>query len=159
MSFIKQLEEKKNALKKTEVSIKENAVPDEMIMTEAEDYRRMMKETYFEAYYDRIEEFTFKSVIVPMTLEETNSVMEAHTRLIENADKNVDLSGLALKVDKGISLIRQRTKKNCKVFVRFSSQSPKDAIFLLESFLLFFSPKTYVFSFWTVSLSTMFSSV
>ena len=55
MSFIKQLEEKKNALKKTEVSIKENAVPDEMIMTEAEDYRRMMKETYFEAYYDRIE--------------------------------------------------------------------------------------------------------
>ena len=134
MSFLKQLEEKKNALKKTEVSIKENAAPDEMIMTEAEDYRRMMKETYFEAYYDRIEEFTFKSVIVPMTLEETNSLMEAHTQLMESADKNVDLSGLALKVDKGISLIRQRTGKNCKVFVRFSSQSPKDAIFLLESF-------------------------
>ena len=73
MSFLKQLEEKKIALKRAEVSIKENAVPDEMIMTEAEDYRRMMKETYFEANYHRIEEFTFKSVIVPMTLEETNS--------------------------------------------------------------------------------------
>merc|ERR1712233_293351 len=76
MSFLKQLEEKKNALKKTEVSRKENTGPQEMIMKETEDYYRMLKETYFEAYYDRIEEYTFKSVIIPMTIDDTKALMD-----------------------------------------------------------------------------------
>ena len=69
MSFLKQLEEKRNALKKAEASRQEKAAPEEMIMKDEGDYYRMLKETFFEAYYDQIEEFTFKSVIVPMTLE------------------------------------------------------------------------------------------
>merc|ERR1711990_431518 len=134
MSFLKQLEEKKNALKKAEVSRKENTGPQEMIMKETEDYYRMMKETYFEAYYDQIEDFTFKSVILPMTLEDTQALMDAYTMYMDGTDKEVDLSVVDAKIDKGIALIREKAKKDCKVFVRLSSRSPKDAIYHLESF-------------------------
>merc|ERR1712226_978115 len=114
MSFLKQLEE--------------------MIMKESEDYYRMMKETYFEAYYDQIEDFTFKSVILPMTLEDTQALMDAYTMYMDGTDKEVDLSVVDAKIDKGIALIREKAKKDCKVFVRLSSRSPKDAIYHLESF-------------------------
>ena len=134
MSFLKQLEEKKNALKKAEILRKEKAGPEEMIMKESEDYYRMMKETYFEAYYDQIEDFTFKSVILPMTLEDTQALMDAYTMYMDGTDKEVDLSVVDAKIDKGIALIREKAKKDCKVFVRLSSRSPKDAIYHLESF-------------------------
>ena len=134
MSFLKQLEEKKNALKKAEILRKEKAWPEEMIMKESEDYYRMMKETYFEAYYDQIEDFTFKSVILPMTLEDTQALMDAYTMYMDGTDKEVDLSVVDAKIDKGIALIREKAKKDCKVFVRLSSRSPKDAIYHLESF-------------------------
>ena len=135
MSFLKQLEEKKNALKKAEVSRKENTGPQEMIMKETEDFYRMLKETYFEAYYDQIEEFTFKSVILPMTIDDTKALMDAYTKFMDGTDKDVDLSVVDAKIDEGIRLIREKAKnKECKVFVRLSSRSPKDAIYHLESF-------------------------
>ena len=134
MSFLKQLEEKKNALKKAEVSRKENTVPEQMIMEEEEDYYRMLKETYFEAYYDQIEDFTFKSVILPMTIEDTKALMDAHTKFMDGTNKDFDLSVVDAKIDEGIRLIREKANKDCKVFVRLSSQSPKDAIYHLESF-------------------------
>merc|ERR1712037_298186 len=133
MSFLKQLEEKKNALKKAEVSRKENTGPQEMIMKETEDFYRMLKETYFEAYYDQIEEFTFKSVILPMTIDDTKALMDAYTKFMDGTDKDVDLSVVDAKIDEGIRLIREKANK-CKVFVRLSSRSPKDAIYHLESF-------------------------
>jgi len=134
MSFLKQLEEKKNALKKAEVSRKENTGPQEMIMKETEDFYRMLKETYFEAYYDQIEEFTFKSVILPMTIDDTKALMDAYTKFMDGIDKDVDLSVVDAKIDEGIRLIREKANKECKVFVRLSSRSPKDAIYHLESF-------------------------
>merc|ERR1711953_1477218 len=91
MSFLKQLEEKKNALKKAEVSRKENTGPQEMIM----------KETYFEAYYDQIEDFTFKSVILPMTIDDTKALMEAHVKFMDGTDKDVDLSVVEAKINEG----------------------------------------------------------
>merc|ERR1712037_857961 len=133
MSFLKQLEEKKNALKKAEVSRKENTGPQEMIMKETKDFYRMLKETYFEAYYDQIEEFTFKSVILPMTIDDTKALMDAYTKFMDGTDKDVDLSVVDAKIDEGIRLIREKANK-CKVFVRLSSRSPKDAIYHLESF-------------------------
>ena len=135
MSLLKQLEEKKNALKKAEISERKgNPELKEMIMRETEDYYRMMKETYFEAYYDQIEEFTFKSVILPMTLEDTKVLMEAYKKFMDGTDKDFDLSVVSAKIDEGITQIREKAKKDCKVFVRLSSQSPKDAIFHMESF-------------------------
>ena len=40
-----------------------------------------MKETYFEVYYDQIEEFTFKSVILPLSIEEIQAIHDAHAAL------------------------------------------------------------------------------
>ena len=134
MSFLKQLEEKRNALKKAEASRQEKAAPEEMIMKDEGDYYRMLKETFFEAYYDQIEEFTFKSVIVPMTLEETEALMTAYTKFMDGSDKEVNLSTVDTKIDEGIAKIREKANKNCKVFVRLSSRSPKDAIYHLETF-------------------------
>merc|ERR1712004_415065 len=134
MSFLKQLEEKRNALKKEEASRQEKAAPEEMIMKDEGDFYRMLKETFFEAYYDQIEEFTFKSVIVPMTLEETEALMTAYKKFMDGSDKEVNLSTVDAKIDEGIAKIREKVNKNCKVFVRLSSRSPKDAIYHLESF-------------------------
>ena len=89
MSFLKQLEEKKNALKKVEASRQEKAAPEEMIMKDESDYYRMLKETFFEAYYDQIEEFTFKSVIVPMTLEETQALL-VNALVVEKSKNSIE---------------------------------------------------------------------
>ena len=122
MSFLKQLEEKRNALKKAEASRQEKAAPEEMIMKDEGDYYRMLKETFFEAYYDQIEEFTFKSVIVPMNLEETEALMTAYKKFMDGSDKGVNLSTVDAKIDEGIAKIREKANKNCKVFVRLSSR-------------------------------------
>ena len=50
-----------------------------MIVKDESDYDRLMKETYFEVYYDKIEEFTFKSVILPLTIEEIQALHDAHS--------------------------------------------------------------------------------
>merc|ERR1712062_875669 len=118
MSFLKQLEEKKNALKKAEVSRKETTGPQEMIMKETEDNYRMMKETYFEAYYDQIEDFTFKSVILHMTIDDTKALMEEHAKFMDGTDKDVDLSVVDAKINEGITLIREKVKSFVKVFTK-----------------------------------------
>merc|ERR1712165_511938 len=67
-----------------------------------------------------------------MTLEDTQALMDAYTMYMDG--REVDLSVVDAKIDKGIALIREKAKKDCKVFVRLSSRSPKDAIYHLESF-------------------------
>ena len=79
MSFLEELQKKKSLLKKTEPVIKEvNSKPEKMIVEDENDYDRLMKETYFEVYYNQIEEFTFKSVILPLSLEEIQAIHDAH---------------------------------------------------------------------------------
>ena len=77
MSFREELLKKKCNLKKTEVVEKEK--PEQLIVKDESDYDRLMKETYFEVYYDKIEEFTFKSVILPLTIEEIQALHDAHS--------------------------------------------------------------------------------
>ena len=43
---------------------------EELIVEGEADYNRLMRETYFEEYYGLVERFTFKSVVLPLTLEE-----------------------------------------------------------------------------------------
>ena len=128
MSFLEELQGKRNALKKTEPSRREKENLEELIVKDEDDYDRLMRETYFEEYYDHIEKFTFKSTIVPLTLEEIQAIHEAHT------DVQVDLTSVETKVDEGILTIRRKANKECQVFVRLSSRSPKDAIFHMEGF-------------------------
>ena len=128
MSFLEELQGKRNALKKTEPSRREKENLEELIVKDEDDYDRLMRETYFEEYYDHIEKFTFKSTIVPLTLEEIKAIHQAYP------DVQVDLTSVEAKVEEGISTIRRKANKECQVFVRLSSRSPKDAIFHMEGF-------------------------
>ena len=133
MSFLKEIEEKKSALKKAEVVKKaEFANP---ILKDEEDYYRLLRETYFEDYYDLIKDFTFKSDIRILSLEEIRTVLQANKEFTETGSSDtVDLTSVENKIDESIAAIREVTGSECKVFVRFSSRSPKDAIYLLEAF-------------------------
>ena len=133
MSFLKEIEEKKSALKKAEVVKKaEFANP---ILKDEEDYYRLLRETYFEDYYDLIKDFTFKSDIRILSLEEIRTVLQANKEFTETGSSDtVDLTSVKNKIDESIAAIREVTGSECKVFVRFSSRSPKDAIYLLEAF-------------------------
>ena len=61
MALLKEIEEKKNALKKAEAVEKKEL--EELIVKDGADYNRLIKETYFEHYYSLIQDFTFKSDI------------------------------------------------------------------------------------------------
>ena len=145
MSFLKELEAKKKTLKKT-------CLPDPqrefetMIVEDESDYNRLIKETYFEEYYSSIEEFTFKSVITPLTLEEINDLKKSYTAFMADDQIRIDLSSIEAKIEDGISEIRRKTGSNCQVFVRLSSRSPKDAIYHLESFKNLYLTKLSEFS-------------
>ena len=132
MSFREKLLKKRENLKKTEVAEKEKL--EQLIVKEEGDYDRLIKETYFEVYYNQIEEFTFKSVILPLTIEEIQALHNAHTAFNENKGNVEDLSTISAKINEGIKLIREKTKNQCKIFVRLSSRSPKDAIYHLDKF-------------------------
>merc|ERR1711976_580375 len=139
MSFREDLLKKKCNLKKTEVVEKEK--PEQLIVKDESDYDRLMKETYFEVYYDKIKEFTFKSVILPLTIEEIQALHDAHSAFKIGSDKIVDLSNIAFKINEGIKIIREKTRNDCKVFVRLSSRSPKDAIYHLDKFPCLYNEK------------------
>ena len=140
MSFLKEIEEKKSALKKAEVVKKaEFANP---ILKDEEDYYRLLRETYFEDYYDLIKDFTFKSDIRSLSLEEIRSLLQANKEFMETGSSNtVDLTSVKDKIDESIAAIREVTGSECKVFVRFSSRSPKDAIYHLDAFPILIQEK------------------
>ena len=77
MAFLKEIEQNKTVLRKTGGKERESKL-EEMIVKDEEDYYRLMKETYFEKYYEQIEDFTFKSVIMPLTLEDIKSIYDAN---------------------------------------------------------------------------------
>jgi len=133
MSFLREIEEKKALLRKTEVT-KENSNHEEMIVKDEHDYYRLMKETYFEKYYEQIEEFTFKSVIVPLTLEDIKTIYDATMEFESSKKTELDMTPIAKKIYEGIFEIRTSTNTECQVFVRLSSRSPKDAIYHLPTF-------------------------
>eukprot|EP00092_Neocalanus_flemingeri_P092360 GFUD01117232.1.p1 GENE.GFUD01117232.1~~GFUD01117232.1.p1 ORF type:complete len:339 (+),score=100.60 GFUD01117232.1:86-1102(+) len=133
MSFLKEIEQKKTALRKTD-GLKNDSKLEEMIVKDEEDYFRLMKETYFEKYYEQIEEFTFKSVIIPLTLEDIKSIFEANMEFETSGNSEHDLKCIAVKIDEGIRQVKIKANSDCKVFVRLSSRSPKDAIYHLEEF-------------------------
>ena len=134
MSFLKELEKKREALKKTGAP-REDVKLEEMIVKDEADYFRLMKETYFERYYSLIEEFTFKSVIIPLTMEDIQALHDAHRIfLTQGDDRDIDLGAVKAKIEEGITKVRKKTMEDSRVFVRLSSRSPKDAIYHLARF-------------------------
>merc|ERR1711936_984663 len=71
--------------------------------------------------------------------------MDAYTMYMDGTDKEVDLSVVASKIEEGIKQLRIEANKDCKVFVRLSSRSPKDAIYHLQEFLDLYQRKLLEF--------------
>ena len=79
---------------------------------------RLMRETYFEDYYGQIERFTFKSVIIPLTLEE---IRDLKSLFMSDAGLS-SLESVESKIDEGIASVRRKAGRHCKAFVRLSSR-------------------------------------
>ena len=67
-------------------------------------------------------------MILPLTLDEIKSIHDAYTAFISKNGTHVDLSSIAIKIEEGIKLIREKTGNDCKVFTRLSSRSPKGGL-------------------------------
>ena len=146
MSFLKELEKKKEALKKVEAPIEQKHT-DKLLFENDDDYFRLVKETNFENYYDLIKEFTFKSVIINLSKDELKSLHEENVKFGNNpTDISTQffpsLKSIENKIDDGIKSIREKIKlPGAKCFLRLSTRSPKDAIFHLKSFPDLYSKK------------------
>lgn len=146
MSFLKELESKKEQLKKTDIP-KEVKFTDKLLFENDDDYIRLLRETKFENYYDLMEEFTFKSVILSLTKEEIQALYEENLSF-DKTQGNVSLlnydliNSIANKIDEGIKSIQERTKNpSVQCFLRLSTRSPKDAIFHMSHFLELYDSK------------------
>ena len=140
MSFSEQLKS---------VRLRATAVPrekptDPLLCPDSETYQRMMEETEFERYYPQIRQWTFPSLILPISSEQIKALREAHllfkqslsTSDDEKTEECLRLFPSLLSLSKEIDA--------CDIprpmFVRLSTRSPKDALLLLnrEKFRLLF---------------------
>ena len=106
-----------------------------------------MKETNFENYYDLIKDFSFKSVIINLTIDEIQNLHEQNVKF-GNEPSDISetsfpsLKSIEDKINEGIDSIRERiANPSAKCFLRLSTRSPKDAIFHLKTFPDLYSKK------------------
>jgi len=105
-----------------------------VICNSSEDYHRLMKETYFEQYFDLIKQWTFKSVLFPISVETAQAIKQAF-KATQSKDENERIPGYDWKSNNHlVQLARTIDEKKIELgvndlFVRLSSRSPKDAIF------------------------------
>ena len=146
MSFLKELEKKKEELRKVEAPTEQKHT-DKLLFENDDDYFRLVKETNFENYYELIKEFTFKSEIISLAQEEVNAL---HVENVKFGNNPTDISTKTFpllksvedKINKGINSIQERINNpQAKCFLRLSTRSPKDAIFYLKTFPELYSEK------------------
>jgi len=105
-----------------------------VICKDSEDYHRLMKETYFEQYFDLIKQWTFKSVLFPMSVDTARAIREAfkatHSKIKEERIEGFNWreNNLLVQLAREIDSKKEELGVN-DMFVRLSSRSPKDAIF------------------------------
>ena len=139
MALIDQLKNRKDHLRNV-VAPKEQKHINKLIFENDDDYQRLMRETYFENYYDLIEQYTFKSVIINLTPNEIKLLCEENVSYLRNPEDIstkhfASLSSIEKKIEEGIKAIRQKIKNpsaNC--FLRLSTRSPKDANIHMKDF-------------------------
>ena len=116
MSFLKELEKKKEALKKVEAPIEQKHT-DKLLFENDDDYFRLVKETNFENYYDLTKEFILKSVIINLSKDELKSLHEENVKYGNNpTDISTQtfppLKSIENKIDDGIKSIREKKIEN-----------------------------------------------
>ena len=136
MSFLKDIEENKTVLRTTDVVTRESKL-ERMIVQDEEDYFRLMKETYFEKYYTQIERFTFKSVLIPLSLEDIQAIYDANKDFETDNKCEFDLNNVAAKIDEGIKEVRLKQIRNVKFLFVYPQDPQKMQFTTLKNFLTF----------------------
>jgi hypothetical protein len=135
--MLSELQSGLNKLKK--VDTKQKEAPKMVICADSEDYSRLMKEAYFEEYYDSIKTFTFMTEFQFLSKAEAKLLTQAHQAYLK--DSNSISASLATEpmqiVIKNIDA--KQKVLNTRIFVRLSSRSPKDAALLVPSFPTLFN--------------------
>ena len=112
MAFLNQLKNRKDHLRNV-VAPKEEKHINKLLFENDDDYQRLMRETYFENYYDLIEQYTFKSVIINLTPNEIKLLCEENVSYLRNPEDIstkhfASLSSIEKKIEEGIKAIRQK---------------------------------------------------
>jgi len=111
---------------------------EQLLCPDSETYRKLMNETQFECYFDKIEKWTFPSVIIPMNHDDIDALRQGYIyfkslsstddddkRTEECFEKYPRLKILAQTIDSCNTIPRP-------IFVRLSTRSAKDAILFLS---------------------------
>jgi hypothetical protein len=134
--MLSELQSGLNKLKKVEV--KQKDAPKVVICADSQDYARLMKEAYFEEYYEDIKSFTFKTEFQSLSKQQAKLLTQAHQAYLKNSNSIQD-SLNSEGVQEIIKNIDIKAKElNTRIFVRLSSRSPKDAALLVPQFAQLF---------------------
>jgi hypothetical protein len=111
-------------------------INEQLLCPDSETYRKMMDETQFECYYEKIKQLKFPSMILPINQDEIKALHDGHiffkNSLIDNDEKKTE--ECFQKYPQLVKLSNMIDSCDIKrpIFVRLSTRSPKDAILLLN---------------------------
>ncbi len=130
--MLSELQSGLNKLKK--VDVKQKEAPRVVICADSADYSRLMKEAYFEEYYEDIKSFTFKTEFQFLSKQQAKLLTQEHRAYLKNSNSMQD-SLNSEGVQEIIRNIDGKAKElNTRIFVRLSSRSPKDAALFVPQF-------------------------
>lgn len=107
-----------------------------LLCPDSQTYRKMMDETQFECYYDKIQQWTFPSTILPINQDEINALRDGYlffksSTLQDDDQKTEECFQRYPSLRKLADQINACTLPR-PIFVRLSTRSPKDAALLLN---------------------------
>jgi hypothetical protein len=112
-------------------------VNEPLLCPDSESYRKMMDETQFECYYEKIQQWTFSSRILSINHEEINALHDGHLffkslPLDDDDDKKTEVCFQRYPLLRKLSNQIDSCDLKRPIFVRLSTRSPKDAVLLLN---------------------------
>eukprot|EP01112_Ceratiomyxa_fruticulosa_P001529 TRINITY_DN1171_c0_g2_i1.p2 TRINITY_DN1171_c0_g2~~TRINITY_DN1171_c0_g2_i1.p2 ORF type:complete len:345 (+),score=71.78 TRINITY_DN1171_c0_g2_i1:218-1252(+) len=120
---------------------KQKEAPKVVLCEDSDQYTKLMEETYLEQYFASIEEFTFRSLFVKLTIPAAKAIVNVHSIVKKDSTyeewKN---SEEFIVLAKDIENARDRLGTK-DVFVRLSSRSPKDAALNSPKFMEIFKAR------------------
>jgi len=101
------------------------------ICADEQDYKRLMEETYFEEYWEKMKPYTWGSAFVPLPPATAKDLTEAHLKFLADKegyrDKWKEEYSSLVALSHGIDEVHRCQIPSPEMFVRLSSRSPKDA--------------------------------
>lgn len=90
---------------------------------EFEEYKGKIVGAYVDSWYEELKDYTFKSIFIPISITEADSLIKSHLEYKKNG---------SIKYFKGIEELKEKLEKSIqtfgKAFVKSSSRSPKDVV-------------------------------